>query len=131
MTQIKLPWPPQATSVNGSQGKWRAKAGAAKDYKKTCAKLCWANGAKPVDYPVHIDILFLQPANVPRYDLDNTLARAKQGLDAVAEAIGVDDAEWRSMTLTRGPKGGDGGIMVTVRPYTPNAVLVPMLGEIT
>ena len=44
------------------------------------------------------------------------LKRMKHGLDAVAEAIGVDDADWRSMTLLRGEPSKNGGVIVEINP---------------
>jgi hypothetical protein len=59
------------------------------------------------------------------------LGRAKQGLDAFAEAIGVDDSKWQEMTLRRGVKGGAGSIVVEVVDVAPDAVSVPFRGEIS
>jgi crossover junction endodeoxyribonuclease RusA len=130
--RITLPWPPQATSANGSQGKFRAKATAAKGYKSTCAWIIRAAHIKPVqlDAPL-IRVTFCAPARTSRYDLDNMLGRCKQGLDAVAEAIGIDDSQWQGMDLRRGPKGGVGSVIVEVMEGTQDAVLVPIVGQIS
>lgn len=114
---IRLPWPPAKTSPNASkQGDWRAKSGAAKAYKQTCAWECRIRQVRPVEADaVDVEITFCPPS-LRRYDLDNLLARAKQGMDAVAEAIGVDDADWRSVRLVRGEKVRDGAVMVHVTP---------------
>lgn len=114
---IRLPWPPAKTSPNASgQGKWRAKSGAARAYKKACAWECAIRQVRALDCDaVDVEVTFCPTAN-RRYDLDNMLARSKQGLDAVAEAIGVDDGDWRSMRLIRGPKVKDGCIVVHIKP---------------
>jgi len=124
---IRLPWPPAKTSPNASkQGDWRAKSGAAKAYKQTCAWECRIRQVRPVQADaVDVEITFCPPS-LRRYDLDNLLARAKQGLDAVAEAIGVDDGDWRSVRLVRGEKAKNGCVMVHVNPL----VNVPVIGEI-
>lgn len=104
---VNFPWPPQATSPNGSQGKFRAKAAAAKGYKADCAILCLAAKVAPLA-SLHRVVVTFHKGNAGHYDLDNMLARAKQGLDAFAEAIGIDDALWPEMILKRGApvKGG-------------------------
>ena len=118
---ISLPWPPQATSANGSQGKWRAKSEAARDYKAACAALCRETGKGLRKLPEGrgvnlIRVTFCPPSRVHTYDLDNTLNRAKQGLDAVAEAIGVDDALWPAMDLRRGERCKNGAVRVEINP---------------
>lgn len=113
---VVLPWPPAKTSPNKSgQGKWREKSEAAKSYKATCGWTIKEQRAPRMSGPVDVEVTFSPPKNF-RYDLDNMLARAKQGLDALADAIGVDDSEWRSMTLRRGQKVVGGCVGVCVRP---------------
>lgn len=111
---IRLPWPPQGTSPNGSQGKWRDKADAAKAYKLTCGNECMAQAVRPMPAVASVEITF-HPPRRGRFDLDNMLARAKQGLDAVAEAIGVDDGDWPEIRLLRGDKAADGCVMVHIK----------------
>ena len=114
---IKLPWPPAKTSPNARrQGDWRKKASAAKGYKTACAWECKARNIRPmVCDAVDVEITFCPPS-LRRYDLDNMLARCKQGLDAVSEAIVVDDAQWRSMVLLRGDKTPGGCVLVHIKP---------------
>jgi crossover junction endodeoxyribonuclease RusA len=121
MIRATLPWPPKATSANGSQGKWRAKATAAKSYKDACAWLIRAAKVPPIDYAPIVIVTFCAPNRVSRYDLDNTLGRAKQGLDAMSEALGVDDGEWLEMRLRRGAKTRAGQIIVEV--HRPDAMI--------
>ena len=118
---VTLPWPPQATSANGSQGDWIGKAKAARSYKATCAALCRETGKAlrklRQDESVRlVRVTFCPPPRVKRYDLDNTYGRAKQGMDAVAEAIGVDDGDWRSVLLCRGDRCKNGAIRVEINP---------------
>lgn len=117
--QIILPWPPAAISPNGSQGKFWAKASAAKAYKATCWAICKERNVRPVEaVAVEATIIFCPPT-ARRYDLDNALARIKQGLDAIAEAIGVDDSKWRSITLERGERCKNGGVIVHIHEVQP------------
>jgi crossover junction endodeoxyribonuclease RusA len=114
---IRLPWPPAKTSPNASrQGDWRAKSNAARSYKTSCGWECKAQGVRAIGSDtVSVEVTFHPPRN-GRFDLDNALARCKQGLDAVAEAIGVDDALWSDMHLRRGDKVKGGCVLVHVRP---------------
>lgn len=113
MQRIELPWPSSKLSPNGAHGHWRVKSGAAKDYKYQCAMMIRAQKVRPVDAVQCVCITFHPPSN-RRYDLDNALAKLKQGLDALAEALGVDDAEWQSMVLRRGEKVKGGLVVVSV-----------------
>ena len=128
---IRLPWPPSKTSKNGPQGDYFGKAKAAKKYKTTCAKECMARHVRQMDADrVQVDIEFFPPT-AHAFDLDNILARAKQGLDAVSEAIGVDDSKWDRMTLTRGPKLRGGCLLVHIKPISTDLYeTIPFEGSI-
>lgn len=62
---------------------------------------------------VTVLIMFHPPKNYG-FDLDNMLARIKQGLDAVAETIGVDDKDWEEIRLIRGKKVSGGAVVIEV-----------------
>jgi Holliday junction resolvase RusA-like endonuclease len=115
---MNFPWPPSETSANAnSPGNWRRKSNAARDFKTHCAWLLRAANIKPLPLEsVRVEITFSPPKTVSRFDLDNMLGRIKQGLDAVAEYIGIDDSAWVEMRLLRGPKGGAGSVTVEVFP---------------
>jgi crossover junction endodeoxyribonuclease RusA len=116
---IRLPWPPKKSSPNGSQGDYHGKASAGRAYKATCAKECWAQKVRRITAEnVSVEVVF-HPSTFRAYDLDNMLARAKRGLDAVAEAIGVDDADWTEMRLVRGQKVKGGALVVNITPIEP------------
>lgn len=111
---VSFPWPPAALSPNGAHGHWSSKSKAARDYKAACWAACRGIDAMDAD-AVEVGVIFQPPRN-GRYDLDNQLARIKQGLDAFAEAIGIDDGRWVSMTLERGDKTPGGAIHVYAVP---------------
>jgi crossover junction endodeoxyribonuclease RusA len=111
---ISLPWPPKQSSPNGSQGNFYGKAAAGKKYRDTCLLECIAQKVQRMSGPVDVDVMFCPPS-ARRYDLDNALAKAKRGLDAVAERIGVDDADWHKITLRRGAPIKGGRIFLTVK----------------
>ena len=129
---IRLPWPPSGTSPNKSrQGDWRGKASAAKTYKQQCAWVCLSQHVKPITAEsVCVDVTF-HPPRAGRFDLDNMLSRSKQGLDAVAEAIGVDDGLWQEMRLVRGGKVSGGCVLVHVRSGGEAVALVPVVGVVS
>jgi crossover junction endodeoxyribonuclease RusA len=124
---IRLPWPPTKTSPNKSgQGKWREKSEAAKSYKTTCAKECMAQAVARLTAPAcSARVTYCPPSN-RRIDWDNMAARCKQGFDAVAEAVGIDDGNWWPVISERGPKTKDGCVLVEIYPH----VEIPFRGQI-
>lgn len=108
-----LPWPPAKASLNGSQRDFRGKAAARKAYKEDCGWSLVQQRLPVLESVGCVTVCFHPPKNF-RFDLDNMLGRTKQGLDAIAEAIGVDDAEWRSMRLERGDKRPGGLVVVEI-----------------
>lgn len=114
IARVTLPWPSTDTSPNGQHGHWAKKAAAAKEYRMACWAACKAAGLRTIEADrVDVTIVFCPPSR-RKMDLDNALARVKRGLDAVAEVIGVDDSQWRSMTLERGDPCKDGAVMVYI-----------------
>jgi crossover junction endodeoxyribonuclease RusA len=111
---IKLPWPPAKSSPNGSQGDWRGKASAGKAYKNACLLECIAQKVPRNIGSVSCITLTFHPPKNYRFDLDNMLARFKRGGDAIADHIGVDDADWQEMRLKRGEKVKGGCVVVEI-----------------
>lgn len=104
---VTLPWPSAKLSPNASSpGVWRIKQGAAKKYRADCLILAKAAKLRPNDTS-GLSITFLPPDRRKR-DLDGCLSRIKQGLDAIAEALGVDDSTFVRILLQWGEvvKGG-------------------------
>lgn len=114
---VTLPWPPSKTSKNASrQGDWRGKARAAKDYRAACAWQCvvldvkrrkWPSGDIPVRVTYH-------PPTRHRVDWDNLAGRAKQGFDAVAEVVGLDDSRWWPVLSCKGEVVPGGRIVIQI-----------------
>lgn len=115
---IRLPWPPSKTSKNGSQGDFRGKARAAKTYKGQCAWACVAQGVRKLhpapEGNIAVTITYHPPTKA-RVDWDNMAARAKQGFDAVSEAVGVDDGRWWPVTSEKGECIPGGAVLVHLR----------------
>lgn len=113
MLAVDLPWPPSALKPNGPHGHWAAKSSAAKAYRTSCAWACRAAGLSPAGLDrAHLTIRFHAP-DKRRRDLDNMLATIKHGLDAVSEAIGVDDSRF-GLTIVRGDAVKGGKVSVTI-----------------
>ena len=115
--RIELPWPPSALRPNAaSPGAWRKKQSAAKEYKAYCKLICspsWLRHWDAANIPsAHVTITF-RPPDKRRRDLDNMLASFKQGIDAIAETMGVDDYNF-SYTILRAEPAKGGLVDVTV-----------------
>lgn len=113
---IELPWPPSRLRPNAShQGNYHAKASAARKYRADCMIVArpqargW-NGAP--DGPIMLDMHFHAP-DKRRRDLDNLLAMTKQGIDAIAEILGIDDSRFE-YTLRRGDTVKHGVVAVSL-----------------
>jgi crossover junction endodeoxyribonuclease RusA len=113
---IELPWPPTALRPNApSPGNWRRKFEAAKRYKSDCLILCLAGKLKavmPEEGNLWLRIEF-RPPDRRRRDLDNMIASFKAGIDAVSDAIGIDDYLF-SLQFTRGEPVKGGSVVVTI-----------------
>jgi crossover junction endodeoxyribonuclease RusA len=112
--RVDLPWPPSSLRPNASSpGAWRRKQSAAKSYKADCAIVCRASGLARVNVQrAHLSMRFCPPDR-RRRDLDNMLASVKQGIDAIAESIGIDDYHF-GFTLVRGEPVKGGKVMIEV-----------------
>jgi crossover junction endodeoxyribonuclease RusA len=107
---VDLPWPPAILSPN-SRGHWAKLAKEKKAYRRDCAILAIAAGARFRKWPDNLALrITFRPPTSSRYDLDNALARIKSGLDGIADAIGVDDSGW-SIAIAKGERGEHGGFV--------------------
>lgn len=109
---IELPWPPAKLSPNGSRGCYHAHASAAREYRGDCLILLKTQSVPKlyVDGPVMLELTFCPPTK-RLSDLDNLLARTKQGIDALAEVMGVNDQLFE-YTLRRGDPVKSGAVKV-------------------
>lgn len=104
--KITLPWPPSKLSRNGSQGDYRGKARFARQYRSDCLlstlsqippdKRRYESVTNNVTRNAHYIMLeiYYCPPDRRRRDLDNLLSMTKQGIDAIAEVLGVDDSRF-------------------------------------
>jgi crossover junction endodeoxyribonuclease RusA len=100
MPTLDLPWPPSGLSPN-VQMHWAARKEIKKKYKNDCFWLA-KNRMPPInDGNIPIKLIF-HPPTKRKFDLDNSIARMKSGLDGVAMAWGVNDFQFRPITATVG-----------------------------
>ena len=113
---IELPWPdPKLRPNAASPGNWRRKSEAARKYRADCLTLCRAQGVKPLkcdEAELTVRITF-HPPDKRRRDLDNMVASFKQGIDAFAEAIAIDDHRFAYM-IRRGEPVKGGKVVVSL-----------------
>lgn len=128
--RVTLPWPPLASSPNGSQGNFRAKASAGRGYKWDAHICCKRDKLRKVTAVECVTITF-HKTDLGNYDLDNMLARIKRGLDAIATAIGVDDGKWQEVRLRRGHVVNGGAVVVEITDRPAGVVMLPVLGTIS
>lgn len=120
---ITLPWPPSTLSPNARQH-WAALAKAKKRYLNACClSVLQQRVATPSAPRLDVSLLFVPPDR-RRYDCDGLLSRMKAGLDGVASAWGIDDAQFVRMSASvsdtpcAGLAGNPGGcVIVTMREH--------------
>ena len=109
-----LPWPPSSLNPN-TRKHWASHAAAKKGYRTSCAWHAVSQGAKKLP-PGRITVsLRFVPPDRRRRDLDNLIASMKSGLDGLADALGVDDNNFRLVAelVTDGTIGGMVKVEVT------------------
>lgn len=90
---IKIPYPMSKLNPNRTKNRWEL-AAAKKSARKEAWALCKAARLKPMQGPLDVFITFYPP-DKRRRDDDNAIAAFKAYRDGIADAIKVDDAEWR------------------------------------
>lgn len=112
LSAVDLPWPPKELSPNARLN-WRAKHRRRHAYRHTCSWTCVEQKLRRIEADrVHATIKFYPP-DARHRDVDNMLASIKAGIDAVAEAIGVDDSRW-TITLRVGPHRKPGCVRIEI-----------------
>jgi crossover junction endodeoxyribonuclease RusA len=116
--EVTLPWPPKGLSPN-ARLHWAAKSKQAKAYRMACFALCIEaklnRMALPESGAVTLDIEFIPPDRRAR-DLDNMLSSIKNGLDGIADALGVNDRRFVFRLSRADQIGGMVKIRVTAGP---------------
>ena len=115
MNEIKivLPWPDSALMPNRRGGKhWasfqKKKEGARADGADAARNALEGHGDDLiVEGGVSVSVMFFEPDRRHR-DLDNLLGAIKWHLDGIAKELGIDDKQFRPITInsTHGGKNG-------------------------
>lgn len=117
MRRVDLPWPPRQLMPNG-RWHWATRARAAAAHRKECLLLCQAVGLRALLWPAATVSLTFCPPDKRRRDLDGMLSSAKQLLDALAEATGIDDSRF-ALTIAKGEPVKGGRVLVEISQPAP------------
>ena len=112
---VTIPWPPKECSPNARVHRMvLAKAKAA--YKDVCYLLAKESKMQAPDYQPLVCVEFFPP-DKRRRDVDNALASIKAGIDGIAQAIGIDDSNFKEYRLSMKKQGGSktGYVIVTLK----------------
>ena len=114
MLSLTLPYPPSDLRPNKSRTRyWRKNADASRAFKALCQVELRAQGVGKVDAErLHISLTYC-PTNRTRRDLDADLSASKAMIDALSDALGVDDQHF-SYSLFRGQPVKGGIVRVTI-----------------
>lgn len=114
MIQLEMPWPPSELRPNRARTRhWSSNGATAAKYKADCSILCRAAGVRKVDLPsLHLTLEY-QPPTRRRYDMDGNLSASKAMIDAISQAVGIDDYFFE-YTLLRGELVKGGAVLVTI-----------------
>jgi hypothetical protein len=118
MTQtVVLPWPPSGLNPNRRRGHWAIADKLRRQYKADCGWSLREQGIRAVAAQTVIAKWeFNPPVFRPKRNVDNAIAASKYALDALADYLGIDDAQ----IICRWPDGfGDpvkgGCITITIK----------------
>jgi crossover junction endodeoxyribonuclease RusA len=115
---IELPFPNPALNPNRSKGRhWSTTAGIRKKAKEDAYNLTrLAMIAQKAEKPkgdVPLSVTFILPDNRSR-DRDNLLASCKNALDGVADALGINDAQFEPVTISRSQGKKPGAVILRI-----------------
>ncbi|MFL1404212.1 hypothetical protein ACJO2E_02560 [Marinobacter sp. M1N3S26] len=129
---VVLPWPDKVLSPN-SRAHWRNKHRVGKRYRQNCRM--FTHEAMQINQwdvqalrdqvaagnPIHVFLDF-HPPNRQRRDDDNVVAAFKAGRDGLADALGIDDENFRTHpVLRRDHPVRRGGVRVVISATGPQA----------
>jgi len=109
---LTIPWFPSALKPNSSTH-WRAKLKPKEQYREACRLLALQNIPELPEGNIHLYVTFHAP-NKRAFDLDNALAAAKNGIDGVCLAWGINDKRFRPITIDFGEPVKNGKITLTL-----------------
>ena len=111
--EVTLPWPPRQLNPNFKRRHhWSRYSGHSRTYRQVCFALAKSAGlaGSPGEIPITIEF---HPPDHRRRDRDNLLGSIKNGLDGIADAMGVNDRNFVP-TIVRCEPVRDGKVVVRV-----------------
>jgi hypothetical protein len=106
---ITYPWPDYRLSRNG-RGNRRLIARLTKQTRQMAAKITAGRGLGPMRPAQPVLVTYHPPS--ARWDQDNCMAMGKATFDGIADALAVNDREFRPEPVVGAPVSG-GAIVVT------------------
>jgi len=107
--KLTLPWPPKELMPNAARRRhWSVNGRAAKIYRQACWALAKEARVSVTagDVPILLSLTFHPPDKRNRDD-DGIISAFKSGRDGLADAMGVDDKQFRPTYIIAEPvKGG-------------------------
>ena len=101
---IRLPWPDTSLMANRKNGKHWLSSHAAKVRSResafVAAKEALGRNSLAAAGQIPVTITWVAPNRIRR-DLDGLLSAEKPRLDGIAAALGLDDSQFRPLTLDR------------------------------
>jgi crossover junction endodeoxyribonuclease RusA len=117
MIAVTLPWPDPKLNPNRSKGAhWASTSQLRKEARETAwARTLIAACKVPLMRAdtIPLTVTFIQPDRRAR-DRDNLLAALKPSLDGVADALGVNDAQFDPVTIRREYGGKPGAVRIEI-----------------
>lgn len=119
MIAVTLPWPSAKLNPNRSNGGHWSSTSALRKSARAQAQMLVAgvmqacSVARGAAGPLALTITFIQPDRRAR-DRDNLLAALKPSLDGVADALGVNDAQFEPVLLRREYGAKPGAVRIEI-----------------
>jgi len=104
-----IPWPPKNLNPN-ARPHWRTKAACVKVYR---AQAYYLTKSAHVSSNALVVGLVFRPPDKRHRDLDNCLASFKAALDGIADALGVNDNQFK-LSLSMGTPVKGGSVEITI-----------------
>ncbi len=108
---IELPW--FNPVLNPNEKSWKKKMFARKKQREEAYLIASACQDKPSGEDLAMSVMFYPPTR-HRRDLDNCLGSIKGAVDGIADAIGIDDTNFRPITIDFGEITKNGLIIIEI-----------------
>jgi crossover junction endodeoxyribonuclease RusA len=111
---LTLPWPDPVLSPNAPKRHWRSKSEARIKARETGQLLAY--GKTLVNETMQVTVTFFPP-DKRRRDLDNLLTSIKPTLDGICIGLGIDDSNFKRITLKWGDRVRGGNVELEIREW--------------